>query len=385
MNTPIIKELPSLEKRNSTFKMIIPDEVESKIRYLQSKFPSTEWSGVLFYTHSGSFKDNDLTITCVDIFPMDLGSSAYTEYSNSPEVTAYIANNVDTLFDCELGNIHSHHQMACFFSSTDQKTLQSEGNDMNNFVSLIVNNAGTYCAAITRKVHVKSHIEYKADYEFFGNDDKETINYSPKDKEYDMIEYFMLDIQKNTINNPLSYLDARFDEIISAKKNKVIPETKNISSKDVTITSGEDNFDSYIADRDWFKRNKKVAKELPLFKNDGDLNDRIDEAFEHIVYGSIFFAPYDVKGWIEESENMKFYFDDFFRSVDTVEFNEYADFILDFFIEQLAQYADDIDSGIGYYDIIKALDRKFAEYDNLTSPNPYITAFRNTLARYNMA
>ena len=42
--------------------------------------------------------------------------------------------------------------MATFFSGTDQNTLAQEGMGMNNFVSLIVNNAGEYTAAITRKV-----------------------------------------------------------------------------------------------------------------------------------------------------------------------------------------------------------------------------------------
>ena len=36
-----------------------------------------------------------------------------------------------------------------FFSGTDLNTLQEEGSDMNNFLSLIVNNAGQYTAAIT--------------------------------------------------------------------------------------------------------------------------------------------------------------------------------------------------------------------------------------------
>lgn len=38
-----------------------------------------------------------------------------------------------------------------FFSSTDDSTLVEEGKDRNFFVSLIVNNAGTYTAAVTRK------------------------------------------------------------------------------------------------------------------------------------------------------------------------------------------------------------------------------------------
>ena len=105
------KKLPQIIKMSATFKMVIPAEVERKIRYLLRKFPSTEWSGVLFYTHEGSFENNDIIITCKDIFPMDLGSSTYTDFNMNEDVAAYTADNIE-LFDCELGLCHSHHSMA---------------------------------------------------------------------------------------------------------------------------------------------------------------------------------------------------------------------------------------------------------------------------------
>ena len=69
------------------------------------KFPSTEWSGVLFYSHEGSFEEGNLTITCRDIYPMDLGNATFTQFSMSEDVAAYIANNID-LFECDLGLVH---------------------------------------------------------------------------------------------------------------------------------------------------------------------------------------------------------------------------------------------------------------------------------------
>lgn len=85
--------------------MVIPSSVEEKIRYLLRKFPSTEWSGVLFYSHKGSFEEGNLTITCRDIYPMDLGNATFTQFSMSEDVAAYIANNID-LFECDLGLVH---------------------------------------------------------------------------------------------------------------------------------------------------------------------------------------------------------------------------------------------------------------------------------------
>ena len=106
-----VKPLPKLVKQSSTYKLVVPANVEEKIRYLLRKFPSTEWSGVLFFSHEGTFEDDNLIITCQDIYPMDLGNATFTEFQMSSDVASYIAQNID-LFDCEMGLVHSHHNMA---------------------------------------------------------------------------------------------------------------------------------------------------------------------------------------------------------------------------------------------------------------------------------
>ena len=234
MNTTITTEsktLPKLVKGQSTYKLIVPQDVEEKIRYLLRKFPSTEWSGVLFITHDGSFETNDLVITCKDIYPMDLGNSTFTEFKMNEDVAAYMAQNIE-LFDCEIGLVHSHHQMSTNPSGTDLNTLREEGNERNCFVSLIVNNAGTYYAAITRKVQSKSEVTVKSlgtSYEFFGEGSKTVCNNGTEvtktvDKEY--IEYFDLQIERHEVPNALSYLDTRFEEI--EKKKKDTPKTSSV-------------------------------------------------------------------------------------------------------------------------------------------------------------
>ena len=131
------------------YKIIIPKKVESKIRILCSFIDTVEWSGVLFFKTEGSFDDNNLVITCVDILPMDYGLTTTTEFKIDESVANYMVT--EDLMDCDQGLIHSHNSMATFFSSTDDSTLVEEGKDRNFFVSLIVNNAGTYTAAVTRK------------------------------------------------------------------------------------------------------------------------------------------------------------------------------------------------------------------------------------------
>ena len=208
----------SLVQKSGTYnyKLIIPAEVERKIRFACQKVWNTEWSGTLFFTHEGSFENNDLVIRCVDIYIMDIGTQAYTEFDMNPDVIAYMTEHSE-LLDCQMGLIHSHNNMSTFFSGTDTATLKEEGRDRNNFVSLIVNNAGTYTAAITRRVKSKQ-VKESVSYEFFGDGEKHDT------KEYvssaDEIEWFYLKIENE--NEAFSFPDmaARLEEIKQAKAEK---------------------------------------------------------------------------------------------------------------------------------------------------------------------
>ena len=208
----------SLVQKSGTYnyKLIIPAEVERKIRFACQEVWSTEWSGTLFFTHEGSFENNDLVIRCVDIYIMDIGTQAYTEFDMNPDVIAYMCDNPE-LLDCQMGLIHSHNNMSTFFSGTDTATLKEEGRDRNNFVSLIVNNAGTYTAAITRRVKSKQIKEYVS-YEFFGDGEKHDTKKYVSDA--DEIEWFYLKIEKEGENYPFPDMAARLEEIKQVKAEK---------------------------------------------------------------------------------------------------------------------------------------------------------------------
>lgn len=208
----------SLVQKSGTYnyKLIIPAEVERKIRFACQKVWSTEWSGTLFFTHEGSFENNDLVIRCVDIYIMDIGTQAYTEFDMNPDVISYMCENPE-LLDCQMGLIHSHNNMSAFFSGTDTATLKEEGRDRNNFVSLIVNNAGTYTAAITRRVKSKQ-VKESVSYEFFGDGEKQDTKEYVSDA--DEIEWFYLKIEKEGENYSFPDMAARLEEIKQAKAEK---------------------------------------------------------------------------------------------------------------------------------------------------------------------
>ena len=232
---PAKKQELEVIKNPTSFKLNIPEEVESKIRHLCSRVSTVEWSGTLFYTVKGSLDDGSFEITCLDICVMDIGTSSFTEFKDSEEIIAYRLEHKETLLEEGVyeGLIHSHNRMPAFFSSTDTNTLREEGTDLNHFLSLVVCNAGQYVARITRKIKVKAKIETitstieSREYNTFENaviilaDGKENISTSTKEIDKSYIEYFDLTINKTEVPNKFKELDARLDEL--SKKPLVSP------------------------------------------------------------------------------------------------------------------------------------------------------------------
>lgn len=103
-------ELVTAEER---YDLVIPKDVEQKIRILCREISNIEWSGVLFYTIEGTLSDNNLKIKCKDILLMDVGSSATTEYTINADISSYMVDNPELLSpNVYRGLIHSHHNMA---------------------------------------------------------------------------------------------------------------------------------------------------------------------------------------------------------------------------------------------------------------------------------
>lgn len=186
----LVKQTPDM------YKLIIPQLVEDKIRLMCKHIWSVEWSGVLFYKVSGAFDDNEnpLTITCVDIFQMDEGSGTYTEFDMSADVATYMIDHPELLEEgIYQGLIHSHNNMSTFFSGTDTATLSQEGEDMAHFVSLIVNNAGTYSAAVTRRYKTVQTIKEDSTYPTWGEEEVSSTKEYQVTKE--ILEYYPLAIE----------------------------------------------------------------------------------------------------------------------------------------------------------------------------------------------
>lgn len=394
------KTLPQLTKGSATYKLIVPENVEEKIRYLLRKFPSTEWSGVLFVTHKGTFENNDLVITCKDIYPMDLGTAGWTEFKMNEDVAAYMAENIE-LFDCNIALIHSHHSMGAFFSSQDDKMLQQEGNDTNCFVSLVVDTKGQYVARITRKIQTKSEISIKrlgTSYEFFGDGSKtvkqEEAEPITKVIDKEVIEYFDLNVERHETPNTLSYLDDRFEEI-TQNKRKASQESKPFIHP--ILNTSDNNF------TDWFSNEEKSEK-LPFTstkeplteEEDSKLDDaeldwqpdqnKIHKALCHIITCNFILntEKFNLRQWVRDY--MVKVYNRIFCSENSLfdnPFEEWADFSIQFTLDHFN--TDDVpgvlleDIDMFYSIIAQALMTELEEFKNA---NKYINYYYSRLEKY---
>lgn len=123
-------------------------------------------------------------------------------------------------------NNQSHQGFKAYFSGTDINTLREEGNDTNHFVSLIINNEGEYCAAVTRKVTNKYNLNITGNvtssYNSWDNVPKEKVSKvkRKKEEEKSFIEYYMLQINKEESPYIPDSLEVRLNELVNKKNNR---------------------------------------------------------------------------------------------------------------------------------------------------------------------
>ena len=217
------QDVTTLRKGSELYDIIIPEQVQMKIHKACLKVYNVEWSGTLFYKVEGEFddKDNPLKVKVLDFFVQDIGTSAYTEFSQSPELVTYMCDNPELLEeDVFMGLIHSHNNMGTFFSGTDQETLRTEGGEKHHFVSLIVNNAGKYTAAVTRKVSYNQSISENLTYFSFFNKNKTMTR--TRNVVTEEVEWFTLNIHIEGSGDYKAFED-RIDEMIKIKQRVTLP------------------------------------------------------------------------------------------------------------------------------------------------------------------
>ena len=243
--------------------------------------------------------------------------------------------------------------MGAFFSGQDTKTLNIEGNDTNCFVSLIVDTRGTYQAAITRKVNKKKEVItkiYGSTYEFFGDGTKVLDGGGGDgirtDASETIIEYFMLDVQREETNNPLDYLDARFEEIERQKKpathivNNNYIRAYDPKKADTTLVKFGSDYDEDMSFREY--RNKSQEVKQPALFGEDIMNEMIDplewtpdptiihKLLTQMITCSLIIGDIDLKQWV--TRHMEKKYEELFA--DTMQLDSWMEFIVEFILNQ---------------------------------------------------
>ncbi len=130
--------------------LVISSELASQILFNHLSNPTVEWSGFLFYqVEEGSLEDiAKLKLKAVRMYLHDIGTAGYTSFEMTPEKVVDMATSVPEYEESKMGIIHTHHNMSCFFSGTDQDELQENAEAHIYYLSLIVNHKGPWCARI---------------------------------------------------------------------------------------------------------------------------------------------------------------------------------------------------------------------------------------------
>lgn len=266
-----------------------------------------------------------LHIIAEDVYLMDIGSGAYTEFKTNFDVFQYQVNN--GLLECHTGLIHSHNRMAAFFSGQDVFTLGDNAPDMNRFFSLIVNNEGTYKAAITRKNETKEKVERLNTYKSF-----EDTQFSDKvsferiiDPKY-VAEY--VEIVKNEPScskEAIEFLSTQFNEIQERKEREEKEREerfKNLKPQETWWLKKDDLPESFTTKPATGNQTKVTYNSL----YEGNL-DMFIEHMGNIFATGIVTMPVksniNVKEWV--SKKMPVYFRNRFRSPDSRAFEGYLE------------------------------------------------------------
>jgi hypothetical protein len=123
-------------------KLIITGPLQQKIDYLLNRF-DIEWSGPAWFTYETTDKGFPNKWKLEYFLPLDLGSHSETEWTGKHflQRSKKLYKVHPELLKMYQGNIHSHHTMGAFFSSTDKQALTDNANEVG-YPSLVVANGG---------------------------------------------------------------------------------------------------------------------------------------------------------------------------------------------------------------------------------------------------
>lgn len=134
-------KISSVKTLTEKGKLIITRDILNKIKYTCNKISAVEWSGVLFYTFEGDIvKPESFVCTIQDLFVMDKGTDAHTAFKYNEDIVDILETKPELEENCIMGFMHSHNNMAVFFSGEDMNELKDNSSNYFQYLSVVVNN-----------------------------------------------------------------------------------------------------------------------------------------------------------------------------------------------------------------------------------------------------
>ena len=235
-----------------------------------------------------------------------------------------------------------------------------------------------------------------------------------------LIEYFMLDVQIEQVDNPLEYLDTRFDEIQEKKRKAVvvtpptvkvsngnhspwIPQSKNLPNKTSEGIKLGNDFDYDYSFREWMdmkKGPKAEAVKQPTLFSDEEMGEMVDTTqwepdptiihrlvCQMVTCSLIVNDNVDLKHWINRWMDKK-YKEIFGPDCnESLQFQDWKEFIIEFMLTQYTVSEDDIPVEVmDDLDLIqsKSASAMYAELYQYApdGTNVYIDDYKEVLMRY---
>lgn len=328
-------------------KLIIPDEILEKIKYLCMNISEVEWSGILVYSVKGTIRrPSSMKITVEDIIPMNKGNKVYTEYKyNEPkhDLSGYDDKMIDYFEehpeglekDWKIGHIHSHNSMNVFFSGTDIDELVENSVSHDFYVSLIVNNYMDFCAKVAFSAETKKELQLT----YYSLDEK--------GKKY-FVEKSKVNLSKNKI---FSY-DCT---IISSIQKPLVDEKFKKSVDDIIEKNDINNFPKFSTYQD------KEVKQLNFFPTQNVTKSQVIE--KNKLDNISLFAIYLLSGSKDEHNDLESCLDYIEDFSDDIDINKFAENILEVYLPYYENYFED-ESAENYIDRTKKVIELFEEYED---------------------
>lgn len=201
---------------------MISRKLQQQIKYLCHKESSVEWSGALFYTTEGEFGTDSFKCVAEEVYLMDIGSGAYTEYDYGAEFASFLMKN-PRLMTMKRGHIHSHNNMGVFFSGTDTTEIVDNSEHYDYYLSLIVNNRNEMCAKIAFRGTVIEEIKKSIIYNKFSS----LVNSEPQQSKVEKTVVFVYDCNIQGAD-PVFDVDEKFvSRYNEVKQEKLKSSTSN--------------------------------------------------------------------------------------------------------------------------------------------------------------